>query len=217
VLTLYSGPTFINQNDDWCSDSTVIASIEAEAISTGAFAWARGSKDAALLVTLPPGNYSAQVAGKNGGTGVALIEVYDADEVSSPSRLTGLSSRAETSPGANVVVAGFVVSGANAKKILIRASGPALSQFGVPGLLSDPVLTLFSGQTILNQNDDWSSDSATAPVIEAAAAAAGAFPWVRGSKDAALVVTLPPGAYTSQVLGKNAATGVTLIEVYEMP
>jgi hypothetical protein len=87
----------------------------------------------------------------------------------------------------------------------------------VGGTLDDPVLTVLQDQTQVAQNDDWSSDHSNAAAVESAGTQAGAFAWTRGSADAALVVTLPPGAYTAQVAGKNSHTGITLIEVYELP
>ena len=109
----------------------------------------------------------------------------------------------------DIQIGGFVIQGDSPKKVILRASGPALSTLGVTGVLADPVLTLYSGQTVIMQNDDWSSALATD------FAAVGAFPWTAGSKDAALGVTLQPGMYSVHVSGKNGASGVALIEVYE--
>ena len=93
----------------------------------------------------------------------------------------------------------------------MRAIGPALSGFGVAGVLADPTLTLFDSQGVaVVQNDDWSAT--LAPTF----AAIGAFPLTEGSKDAALLVTLLPGVYTAQVSGAGATTGEALVEVYEV-
>lgn len=217
VLTLYSGQQQLYQNDDWSSDSTTAAAIEATSVAMNLFPLARGGKDAALLVTLQPGGYTAIVNGKNGSTGVDLIEVYEADPGSLDSRLTNLSTRSLVGTGGNLQIAGFIIRGTQSKTVLIRASGPALAQFAVTGLLDDPVLTLYTGQTQLDQNDDWSSDSASAAGIDTVSTAMQLFTCARGGKDAALLKTLPPGSYTAQVTGKNGSTGVALIEVYEVP
>jgi hypothetical protein len=82
-----------------------------------------------------------------------------------------------------------------------------------PSLLPDPRFTLYSGTVPLQENNDWSSDPAQAAIVEEASRNAGAFALVRGSKDAALVTTLAPGAYTA-VVSCPGATGVALIEVY---
>lgn len=212
VLQLYSGGTQIAQNDDWASDAD---RIEATAKRVSAFAWTRGSKDAALVATLPPGAYTAHVTGKNGAAGTALIEAYEADETTTTGKFVNISTRAEVRTGADIMIAGFIIGGTTPKQVLIRASGPALADFGLTGTLADPVLTVTSSQGQLAQNDDWSAGDQTA--IDTAVAQTGAFAWKRDSKDAALVLTLPPGAYTALVRGKNETTGLALIEVYEVP
>jgi len=213
ILVLYSGGTQIGQNDDWATDAD---HIEAAAKRVNAFAWTRGSKDAALLVTLPPGAYTAHVTGKNGTTGTALIEAYEADETPTSGHFVNISTRAEVRTDGDVMIAGFIVGGTASKRVLIRASGPALADFGLPGTLADPVLSVMdSSQHQVAQNDDWGTDDQ--PSIDTAVAQTGAFAWKRGSKDAAVVLTLPPGAYTAIVRGKNNTMGLALIEVYETP
>jgi alpha-tubulin suppressor-like RCC1 family protein len=203
-----STSTVINHNTGWGSD----AAIAAAAAKVGAFAWAAGSADSALLVNLQPGSYTAQVTGSSGDSGVALIEVYDAD--SGSSRLINISTRSMVQAGGNSQIAGFVVTGSQPKTVLIRASGPALAQYQVTGVLPDPALKLFdSTSTVINQNTGWGSDAAVA----AAAAKVGAFAWAAGSADSALLVTLQPGSYTAQVTGSSGDSGVALIEVYDVP
>lgn len=203
VLSLYSGTTLLGQNDNWS------AADAAEFTRLGMADWAVGSRDAAFIVTLAPGSYTAQVAGKDGGTGIALLEIYDADDRASFGQLTGISTRALVGSASSLLVGGFAIESDVPKRVIVRASGPALAAYGVGGSLSDPVLTIFEGQTAIATSDDW--DPALAPDF----AAVGLFEWPAGSKDAALSLTLPPGAYTAQVSGKNGATGVALIEIYE--
>jgi sugar lactone lactonase YvrE len=217
-LKVFSGGTVVAENEDWGGDPTVAAA----ASRVGAFPLSATSKDAALVVTLPPGGYTAQVVA-NGGDGVALAEVYDAD--STAGRLINLSTRGFVDIGDGVLVAGFVVNGTTPKKVLVRGIGPGLAGYGVTGVVANPVLQVFSGSTLVAQNDDWSTPQAvagTAPPasaaeIAAASSSAGAFALASGSKDAAVLVTLQPGAYSAVVSGANATTGAGLAEVYELP
>jgi uncharacterized delta-60 repeat protein len=211
-LTVYdSAGAIVAQNDDWgtaFSDNTTFDRL-------GAFRFDPGSHDAALLVTLAPGSYTAIAANRAGGTGVALIEAYAAD--ASAPRLVNLSSRLLVGTGEQIGIPGIVVRGAASKKLLIRGIGPTLAGFNIKNPLADPVLTLIGpGNTIVATNDKWSS-SANAAEIVAAATSSGAFPLPLGSKDAAVLVTLPPGSYTALISGANATGGVALLEVYEVP
>jgi hypothetical protein len=203
VVRLFDGATVIAENDDW---SAALASLFAQ---VGAQPWTIGSTDAAMEVSLPPGRYTAQVSGKNNATGLALIEVYEADGPSSQARLVNLSTRSKVGVGANIQIAGFVVQGNTPKKLVVRAAGPSLTALGVPGVLEDPVLHVLRGQTVIAENDDWDASLSTD------FAAVGATAWTAGSKDAAIAITLPPGVYTAHVLGKNGGMGVALVEVYE--
>jgi hypothetical protein len=209
-------------NAGWNNDGRI---ADAAAIA-GAFRLNDGSADAALLLTLPAGSYTAQV--RSGGSGTALVEVYDvaSDPSSTGPQLINLSTRGTVGTGDNVIVAGFIVSGSDSKRVLIRAVGPGLANYGVGGTLSDPMLTLFdSRNTILARNDNWESPIASEALtmanspsdIVAAGASVQAFNLQSGSRDAALLVTLPPGGYTASVSGVNGATGVALVEVYEVP
>jgi hypothetical protein len=121
--------------------------------------------------------------------------------------------------GGNVLIAGFVIGGATSETVLIRGSGPALAQFGISGALTDPLLQLYQSNgdgtsTLLGSNADWNGDAQ----IAATATSVGAFSWgTFASADSALLVTLPPGAYTAQISGASGDTGVSLVEVYEVP
>ncbi len=124
--------------------------------------------------------------------------------------LVNVATRAAVGVGEEVLIAGFVVRGPEPKSMLVRAAGPALRGFGVADALADPVLRIFSGAALLAENDNWSG-----PGLAAAAARAGAFPFAPGSADAALLVSLPPGAYTAVVERARGATGLALVEAYE--
>jgi beta-glucanase (GH16 family) len=211
LLQIYSGSAVIASNHGWAGG----APIAAAATEVGAFAWSDpASNDAALLLTLAPGAYTANVSGSSGDTGVSLVEVYD---VPSPgiSRLSNISTRGFAGTGSQALIAGFVVGGSGPKTVLVRASGPALaaSPFNVPGTLPDPLLQLYSGGTVIASNQGWGG---SAP-IAAAATGVGAFAWADpASSDAALLLTLPPGAYTAIVSGAGGDSGVSLVEVYDV-
>ena len=217
VLTLFnSSQVAIASNDDWSADAARVDLIDAAAKQVWAFDWTRGSKDAALLVTLAPGLYTAQVSGKGTTTGIGLLEVYEVGSNDS-TRMVNISGRTQNAIAGEPAVAGFVIKGTQKRKVLLRAAGPSLTGM-VKGPMADPVLTLFNASSmVIGSNDDWSSDTTQAAAIEAAAKATYAFAWTRGSKDAALLVELDPGLYTVQGKGKDGATGITLVEVYEVP
>lgn len=209
-LGVFSGTIEIASNDDWdAADAGVFQTV-------GAFALPGGSFDAALTNTASTGSYTAQITGVAGATGIALAEIYDTAwpiDATAP-RLVNVSARSQVGTGAEVLVAGFVIGGSGTKTLLIRGIGPTLADFGVTGALTDPQLTLFrtvdSVSTQIGANDNW--DSAT---ITATADRVGAFTIPAGSNDAALLVNLQPGAYTVQMSGVSAGTGVGLIEVYD--
>jgi hypothetical protein len=215
TLMVYSGSTVVASNTGWTTSANPSVLAAAAAVS-GAFALTPGSADSALLLTLPPGAYTAVVGGAGGGSGVALAEIYDLSGPASGQELLNLSSRAFAGSGSNTLIAGMVVGGAAPKRLLIRAAGPALTQFGVGGVLASPQLTLYSGATVVAQNAGWST-SADAAAIAQTAATVGAFPYAAGSTDSALIVNLPPGAYTAEVTGVGGTSGVALVEVYEVP
>ena len=205
------------------SSSWNLPAIEAAATSLGAFdAVTTTSDGAAIFEPLEAGNYTAQVTGKSGDTGIALSEIYDATlaenfSLQSP-RLVNISARALVGTGGNELIAGFVVGGTSPLKVLIRASGPALGAFGISGLLPDPQLTLLETvggvSAVLATNAGWSAD----PTILNAAEEVGAFSWgTAATPDAALLVTLQPGVYTALVDGASGDTGIALVEVYEVP
>lgn len=202
-------------NDNWGTTAALSTLITTSA-SVGAFALTANSTDAVLLVDLPPGQYSASTGGANNGTGVAMLEVYDADSSTPTARLTNASSRGVVGTGGNIIISGFVISGTGAKTLLIRAVGPTLTSYGLTDVLADPQLAIYRGSELILANDDWSAGT-TAAATASAATQIGAFALPAGSKDAAFVVTLPAGAYTVQISGANATTGIALVEIYELP
>jgi hypothetical protein len=169
-----------------------------------------------ILATLAPGAYTASVSNSDGRAGIALVEVYDLSGGTNAQRLTNVSTRALAGTGENTLISGVVVSGTAPKRVLIRAAGPALTAFGVSGALSRPQLTLLSGASVIATNAGWSTSGDAAAIAEATART-GAFPFAASSADAALIISLAPGAYTAQITGAGGTTGVALLEIYEVP
>lgn len=201
----------IADNDNWGSDPNAAAM----AAVPGPFPFPPGSKDAALLLNVDS-DRTALVSDVTGAIGVTLVEVYDVGTGNSP-RLVNVSTLNFSGTGDNVLIAGFIISGNMPRTLLIRGVGPALGGFGVSNPLADPVMEIHgknsSGQDILfATNDNWQDE----PNAASAAAVPGPFALNAGSKDAALLITLPAGAYTVQVAGANQTTGNALIEVYDV-
>lgn len=214
-IRLYAGSVDTVGNDDW-SSAPDVASIVSSTARAGAFPLLTASRDAALLESLPGGSYAVHCTDALGAARIVLVEVFDTD-LSSRSRLSSLSARSQVGTGDSILISGFVVHGNGTKRVLIRAIGPSLAQFGVSGVLSDPAAELHAHvegkDTVLASNGDWGGGS----VLSDAFAQTGAFPLDKRTRDAALVATLPPGAYTVHVSGVNNSTGVALVEIYEIP
>jgi outer membrane protein assembly factor BamB/subtilisin family serine protease len=215
-LTLYSGSNPIGSNDNWDGSSQ----ISALNTRVGAFQFpVLTSKDAAMTASLAGGTYTAHVTASSGNSsGVALAEFYDASEVftAGTPRLTNISARSEVGRGADVLIVGFVLGGNTSRTVLIRGVGPTLgSRFNITGTLADPKIELRKGQTLVGENDNWGSGGTTAQ-LQTAMASVGAFDLPTGSKDAAILITLDPGAYTAVISGVGDTTGVALAEVYEV-
>jgi hypothetical protein len=218
-LAILRGADAIAQNDDWSGNAGVTTTNAA----VGAFNFAGDdSKDAALVHSATPGGYTVQITGADSSSGVALAEVYDTTPsndfgISTP-RLTNVSALTQVGTGGDILIAGFSIAGVAPKKVLVRGIGPTLGTFGVEGALADPKLEIYQNgvATVHASNDNWNS-AANATDVAAAASAVAAFALAADSRDAVLLVTLPPGSYTAQISGVNNATGVALVEVYEVP
>jgi cyclophilin family peptidyl-prolyl cis-trans isomerase len=216
MLTLYQGSNVIASNDNWGSTAANIAAVNAADAATGAFTLPSiTSLDAALVQTLPSGGYTIQVAGKGAQVGNALAEVYDntlSYTASSP-RLVNLSCMQQVAAN-SLLTAGFAISGTTSKTVLIRASGPTLTTFGVQNVMPDPQINVFnSNTTVIASNAGWAGDTS----ITAAQTAVGAFAFTSTtSKDSAVLITLAPGSYSAQATSASGAAGTTLIEVYEV-
>ena len=156
-----------------------------------------------------------RIVSKNSAvSGIALAEVYDEEAITAPVRLINVSTRGFVGTGEQALVPGFVIGGPAPKLLLIRAVGPGLAPFGVPALLADPQLSVapLGKDFTVAANDNWGDH----PELIAAFAQAGAFALPSGSRDAAVVVRLPPGGYTVVVSGVSATTGTALVEIYDL-
>ncbi|MBI5382492.1 MAG: hypothetical protein HZA31_11380 [Opitutae bacterium] len=202
-------------NDNW-GGALNSPQIAATAAQLGAFALPSGGLDAAVLTTLDAGAYTAQLTGANASPGVALVELYDA-EPAAAARLVNVSARTQIGTGESALIAGFVIAGGGPRTVLLRAVGPTLGTLGVTGALATPQLDLRTADGApLGSNADW-NQAQNAAQIAATAEQVGAFALTPSVTDAALLQALAPGAYTVQVTGGSATTGVVLIEIYEVP
>ena len=167
--------------------------------------------ESAIDAVLTPGNYTGIIRGKDEGTGIGLIEVYDLD-TSAASKLSNLSTRGFVggTPG-DAIIAGFILGNVSLPdRVVIRGLGPSLSAVGVPNTLQNPTLELHNGDgVLLFTNNDWQDN----PTQAAEIAAAGLAP--SDSKEAAIAVTLPPGAYTAILAGLGGTTGNAIVEIYD--
>jgi len=159
---------------------------------------------------------TTSIAGSTGYGGYAISTKVS---VSTPVEgLLNISTRAEVLTGDQVVIGGIIITGFDAHKIIVRAIGPTLTQFGVAGALQDPTLELHDGnRTLIATNDDWQTTQ-IGGVITADQVTdiqnSGYAP--SDSRECAIIATLPPGNYTAIVRGKNNTTGVALVEAYQL-
>jgi hypothetical protein len=207
----------VASNTGWSSSSTNASQVAAADLATGAFALVTGSADSALVATLPPGAYTAQVSGVGSDTGVGLLEVYDMSTLPpfTANKLINVSTRINVGTGTSVGIVGFNITGSTPKRLLIRGAGPGLAALGVSGALAAPHLQLKNvAGGLIRENYSWAVGN-DAGLVSAAETATGAFMFASGSADSAILIVLPPGTYTAELSG--TATGVGLVEVYEVP
>ena len=213
TLELHQGNATLSTNDNWKVNDQTGQSQEAEVRATTIPPG--NDLESAIVTTLSPGSYTAILAGKSGGTGIGLIEVYDLAQGAN-SKLANISSRGFVDTGDNVMIGGLIVGGSNggSARVLVRALGPSLTNSGVTGALPDPTLELHDGNGgIIAANDNWKTrpdGSSQQAEIEATTLPP------PNELESALVRSLPPGNYTAIVRGINNSTGVGLVEVYNL-
>lgn len=193
------------------------AALAGVAARTGAFPFRAGSVDAALLASPAGGAYTVVLGGRDGATGTALAEVYDAAGGGAATRLKNVSIRGRVEGGTRLLIAGLVIAPGGPRTVLIRGIGPALAAHGVGTPLAHPRLVLrnSAGEPIA-EGAPWAGGS-NAGEIETATQAAGAFSLAAGAVDPVLLVTLAPGAYTIQVSAPDGEAGEALSEIYAVP
>ena len=164
--------------------------------------------ESAIVATLEPGNYTAIVSGKNGGTGVALVEAYDLDDTVD-SQSANISTRGFVETGDNVMIGGFIVGG-NTGAVALRAIGPSLIGSGVTDALADPFLELHdSNGHLVASNDNWRDSADKQVFIDNGIAPT-------NDKESIILGLLAPGGYTAIVSGVSGGTGVGLVEAYNL-
>jgi alpha-tubulin suppressor-like RCC1 family protein len=223
TLTVYRGQSTLATNDNWGGFATLSDAFTA----VGAFSYASTtSRDSAYYGTaLAPGAYTVQVRGVGTSSGTVIAELYDATAAANVTaatpRLVNVSVLKEIRAG-DTLTAGFVIGGNAPKNVLVRAIGPTLglAPFNIGGVMTDPRISVYSGQTVLASNDNWGTQSGgvSAAVLTAAFDSVGAFRiGDLASGDAALLLTLSPGNYTAVVSSANGGAGLLITEVYEVP
>ncbi len=196
----------IASNDNW--KMTQIGGI----IGADQFAEINGSGlapgndlESAIVANLTPGSYTAVVRGVGDTVGTGVVDAYDLS-AGAAARLANIATRGLIQPGDKLMIAGFIVQNGPVRAVIL-ATGPSLIPFGITNALPDTTLQLRDQNgVIVREDDDWQSDQKTA--LEAT----GLQP--SDPKEAAIVVTIPPGQYTAQVRGKPEGTGIGVVQVF---
>jgi hypothetical protein len=203
VIQLFNGANAsIAGNDDWKSDQQ---NVEATGLAPA------DDRESAIVITLDPGNYTVVMRGKNDGSGIGVVDMFDIG-LAANARLANVSSRGFIGTGDDVLIGGFIAGPQTAfvTRMVFRAIGPSLTAFGVPGAMQDPTMEIRDRDgNLVASNDDWQTDQKTE--IEAT----GLQP--SEARESAIVLTnFEPGPYTAIVRGKNNSTGVGLVEIYDV-
>jgi arylsulfate sulfotransferase len=203
VLTVYdSSGQQIAANDDW-QDDPAAAAISAEGLAPS------DSRESATRLSLAPGSYTVVVTGKDETPGVGLVEAYDVS-AGSGSQLANLSTRGVVGTDEDLLISGLIIGEVANTTVVVRAIGPSLASAGVTGALADPLLTIYDGNGLtIASNDDWQSGEHSADIEQNGLAPS-------DDAEAALILHLPAGAYTTIVQGADGGTGVGLVEVYNL-
>jgi glucose/arabinose dehydrogenase len=202
TLTLFDSNGPLDTNDDWMNSPQKQQIIDSNVPPTD-------PKESAIIATLQPGNYTAIMSGVGGATGIGVVELYDLDQPA-PANPANIATRGFVESGDNVMIGGFIIGGSQNRTVLARAIGPSLTALGVANALQDPILELHNASgTILAMNDSWRSDQETQIIATGIAPS--------DDREAAIISTpLAPGNYTAIVKGSGTATGVALVEIYQL-
>jgi len=134
------------------------------------------------------------------------------------SSLGNISTRSFVQTGEHVMIGGFIIQGSGPKRVIIRAIGPELTQYGIPDALANPRLELHDGSgALLATNDDWQT-TIIGGIITGNQVSdiqnSGHAP--TAATESAIIADLPPGNYTAIMSGVNNTAGVGLVEVYDL-
>jgi hypothetical protein len=216
MMEFYSAGTKIDaySNDNWGGSAALLNAMSAISLSVPT-----STLEAVSNPTLGSGSYTTIVKGVSNGTGIGLVEIYDGEAhapFASP-RLRALSSRGYVSTNDNVMIAGLIIEGSAPIKVIIRGLGPTLGSVVSSPVLQDPVITLndIGRGRVIRENDDWEIGNDPS-ALAAACARMGPSALASGSKDASMLLKLPPGIYTVTLRGRNNGVGVGMIEIYEV-
>lgn len=208
----------IASNDNWMTTiiGGIITSDQVTDIRNTGYA-PTDQRESAIIANLSAGNYTAIVRGVRRTTGVALAEVYDLNPEPA-STLRNISTRSFVETGDNVMIGGFIVAGNEPRRVIIRAIGPELTQYGVPNALADPALELYDADGhLIATNDNWMTTIIGGIITSNQAVAirnSGHAPANRN--ESAIIAELPAGNYTAIVRGVSNTSGVGLVEVYDL-
>jgi hypothetical protein len=218
-LELHNGTgALIATNDDWQTTilGGIITSNQVSDIQNSGRAPTAAS-ESAIVADLQPGNYTAVLSGVNNTAGVALVEVYDLSPGASSS-LGNISTRSLVQTGEHVMIGGFIVQGTGPKRVIIRAIGPELTQYGITDVLADPRLELHNGTgALIATNDNWQTTILGGIITSNQVSDiqnSGRAP--TAASESAIIADLQPGNYTAVLSGVNNTVGVALVEVYDL-
>jgi len=212
------GGALIGTNDDWQTTilGGIITSSQVSDIQNSGHAPTAAS-ESAIIANLQPGNYTAIVRGVNNPAGVALVEVYDLSP-GATSSLSNISTRSFVQTGEHVMIGGFIVQGTGRNRVIIRAIGPELTQFGIPDALANPRLELHNGSgALIATNDNWQTTILGGIITSNQVSDiqnSGHAP--TAGTESAIIADLQPGNYTAIVRGVNNTAGVALVEVDDL-
>jgi len=203
---LHTGNTILLTNDNWQDDPSQATLLSSNGIAPS------DPKESGIVAALPANaSYTAILAGKNGGTGIGTVQIFDLSR-SADSQLANISSRGFVQTGNNVMIGGFILGGNGATtRTVVRGIGPSLAQFGLSPLLANPTLELHDGNGMtIATNDNWQDD----PVQATQLSNNGLAP--SDPNEAAIFMLLPPGQFTAILAGKNGGTGIGVVEVFNL-
>ncbi len=199
ITIVNSSNVVVDSNDNWRNRQ------ETEIAASG-FA-PPNDLESAIIATLAPGSYTAVVSGKNSGTGVALVDLYQLDATTSI--FGNLSTRGFVGTGENVLIGGLIIGNGEPPVIVLRAIGPTLSSFGIAQPLQDPTLELRDANgALIAFDNDWKDNTPTgikATLLNPT-----------DNRESAIIASLAAGNYTVIVRGNNGTTGVALVEAYRL-